>query len=171
LNIQYEGLREPFEVYPGVVVPAGSYRSPYFLTQGSTDRRRWISFQMNSNIGGFLSGSQVSVAPTINIRRGGRLTSSLRLTRNDIDLPQGDFVTNLASARMTYNFSTLINASALIQYNDRTRRWSTNLRFNWLRTAATGLYIVYNDMERFSGLGPVSRAFVIKYSHMLDVLD
>jgi Domain of unknown function (DUF5916) len=171
LNIQYEGLREPFEVYPGVVVPAGSYRSPYFLAQGNTDRRRWISFSMNSNIGGFLSGSQISVAPTINIRHGGRLTSSVRLTRNDIDLPQGDFVTNLASARMTYNFSTLINASALIQYNDRTRRWSTNLRFNWLRTAATGLYIVYNDTERFSGLGPVSRAFVIKFSHMLDVLN
>jgi hypothetical protein len=126
---------------------------------------------MNSNIGGFLSGSQVSMAPTINIRHGGRLTSSLRWTRNDIDLPQGDFVTNLASARMTYNFSTLINASALIQYNDRTRRWSTNLRFNWLRTAATGLYVVYNDTEAFNGFGPVSRAFVIKFSHMLDVLN
>ncbi len=171
LNIQYEGLRKPFEVYPGVVVPAGSYRSPFFLAQGNTDRRRWISFSMNSNIGGFLSGSQVSVAPTINIRHGGQLTSSLRWTRNDIDLPQGDFVTNLASARMTYNFSTLINASALIQYNDRTHRWSTNLRFNWLRTAATGLYVVYNDTEAFSGLGPVSRAFVIKFSHMLDLLD
>jgi hypothetical protein len=170
LNIQYEGLRKPFEVYPGVVVPAGSYRSPYFLTMGSTDRRRWISLQMNANIGGFLSGSQVSVAPTVNIRHGGRLTSSLRWTRNDIDLPQGDFVTNLATARMTYNFSTLMNASALIQYNDRTRRWSTNLRFNWLRTAATGLYVVYNDTEAFSGLGSVNRAFVIKFSHLLDVL-
>ena len=73
---------------------------------------------------------------------------------------------------MTYNFSTLVNASTLIQYNDRTRRWSTNLRFNWLRTAATGLYVVYNDTERPStDLGPVSRAFVIKYSHMLDLLD
>jgi hypothetical protein len=35
----------------------------------------------------------------------------------------------------------------------------------------TGLYIVDNDTERFSGLGPVSRAFVIKFSHMLDVLN
>ena len=62
------------------------------------------------------------------------------------------------------------NASALIQYNDRTRSWSTNLRFKWIRTAATGLYVYYNDTEAFSGLGPVSRAFVIKFSHLLDVL-
>ena len=54
--------------------------------------------------------------------------------------------------------------------HDRTRRWSTNLRFNWQRTAATGLYLVYNDTEALEGLGPVSRAFIIKYSHMFDVL-
>ena len=72
---------------------------------------------------------------------------------------------------MTYNFSTLINASTLIQYNDRTQRWSTNLRFNWLRTAANGLYVVYNDTERFNGLGPANRTFIIKYSHQFDVLQ
>jgi hypothetical protein len=80
-------------------------------------------------------------------------------------------VTNLASARMTYNFSTLTNASGLVQYNDRTRRWSTNLRFTWLRTAAAGLYVVYNDTENFNGLGPVNRAFIIKYSHQVDLLQ
>ena len=171
LNVQYEGLREPFEVYPGVIVPAGSYRSPYFLTQMSSDRRKWLSAGFSANLGGFLSGNQVSLGPSLNIRRGGRLTSTLRWTRNDIDLPQGDFVTNLASARVTFNFSTLVNASGLLQYNDRTKRWSTNLRFNWLRTAASGLYVVYNDTEAFNGLGPVSRAFIIKYGHQFDVLN
>ncbi len=170
LNIQYEGLREPFEIYPGIIVPAGSYRSPYFLANTSTDRRKWISGGLNANIGGFLSGSQVSLGPSITLRQGGRFTSSLRLTRNDIDLPEGSFVTNLASARFTYNFSTVANAQTLVQYNDRTRRWSTNLRFNWQRTAATGLYVVYNDTEGFNGLGAINRAFVIKYSHMWDVL-
>ncbi len=171
LNVQYEGLRKPFEVYPGVVVPAGSYRSPYFLTQMSTDRRKWISVGMSANLGGFLSGNQVSLGPSVNIRRGGRLTSSLRWARNDIDLPQGAFVTNLGSGRVTYNFSPLISASGLLQYNDRTDRWSTNLRFNWLLTAASGLYVVYNDTEAFNGLGPVSRTFVVKYGHQFDVLN
>jgi hypothetical protein len=171
LNVQHEGLRVPFEVYPGVIVPAGNYDSPYFFGQGNTDRRKWISASLTTNIGGFLSGSQISLAPTINIRQGGRLTSSFRLTRNDIDLPQGQFITNLASARATYNFTTLINTSVLIQWNDRTHRWSTNLRFNWLRTAATGLYVVYNDTEAFNGLGPVNRALIFKYSHMVDLLD
>ena len=84
--------------------------------------------------------------------------------------PQGAFVTNLASVRGTFNITTLINTQAFVQYNDRTRRWSTNLRFTWQRTAATGLYVVYNDTEALNGLGPISRSFIIKYSHMLDLL-
>lgn len=79
-------------------------------------------------------------------------------------------MTNLGTLRIGYNFTTLINAQTLIQYNDRTKRWSTNLRFNWQRTAATGLYIVYNDTEAFNGLGPVTRAFIVKYSYLFDVL-
>jgi hypothetical protein len=121
-------------------------------------------------IGGFLSGSQVALAPILNLRQGGRFNASLRWTRNDIDLPEGAFVTNLGSLRLTYNFTTLINAQGFIQYNDSTRRWSTNLRFNWQQTAATGLYVVYNDTESFDGFGPVNRAFIIKYSHMFDML-
>ena len=120
--------------------------------------------------GGFLSGHQNGLAPTLTIRRGGQLTSSVRWTRNDIRLPQGAFTTNLGSLRMAYNVTPFVNAQALIQYNDRTKRWSTNLRFNWQKTAATGLYVVYNHTEAFNGLGPVNRIFIVKYSHLLDVM-
>ena len=62
------------------------------------------------------------------------------------------------------------STQALVQYNDSTRRWSTNLRFAWLRDAANGLYLVYNDTEAFQGLGPINRAFIVKYSYLFDVL-
>jgi hypothetical protein len=160
----------PFEVYPGVIVPAGTYNSPYLFLQSNTDRKQWISGGLAWNLGGFLSGTQSSMAPTLTVRQGGRLTSTLRWTRNDISLPEGAFVTNLGSLRVTYNFTPLMNVQGLLQYNDRTNRWSTNLRFNWQRTAGTGLYVVYNDTEAFGSLGPVNRAFIVKYSHMFDVL-
>jgi hypothetical protein len=72
---------------------------------------------------------------------------------------------------VTYNFPPRINVQGLVQYNDLTDRWSTNLRFNLQQTAATGLYAVYNDTEAFNGFGPVNRAFVIKYVHMWDVFQ
>jgi N-acetylneuraminic acid mutarotase len=73
--------------------------------------------------------------------------------------------------RLTYNFTPSVFAQSLIQYNDRTNRWSTNLRLHWLGTAGTGFFMVYNDTESLNGLGPVNRAFVIKYVRQFDMLN
>ncbi len=171
VNRQYEGLVEPFEVYPGVVVPPGQYAGFHTAFAGNTDRRKAFSFSGNWNYGEFLSGNQNVIVPALTYRIGGTFSTSLRWQRSDIDLPQGAFVTNLGTFRATYNFNTLVNVQGLVQYNDRTDRWSTNIRFNWQQTAATGLYVVYNDTETLNGLGPVNRAFIVKYSHMFDVLQ
>lgn len=170
-NVQWEGIRVPFQVYPGVIVPPGSYRSPHAAGLFNTDRRKWIALSGSYAIGGFLSGTQNSWAPQLTVRKGSSFTASLRWTVNDITLPQGKFQTNLGALRFAYNFTPLVNAQALIQYNDRTRRYTTNLRFNWQRDANTGLFIVYNDTEAFGGLGPINRAFIIKYTHLFDVFD
>lgn len=170
LNIQHEGLRKPFEVYPGVIVPAGTYDSPYFFLQSNTDRKKAVSGGLSANVGGFLSGRQQALAPSLTVRHGGTLTTTLRWTRNDVSLPQGDFVTNLGSVRVAYNFTPRINIQGLVQYNDLTKRWSSNVRLNWQQTAATGLYVVYNDTEAFGSVGPVNRAFIVKYSYLFDIL-
>jgi hypothetical protein len=169
-NTRVEGLRTPFQVYPGVIVPAGRYQSPYFFFLGNSDHKKWISGDFGWQYGGFLSGHQNAISPTVTVRRGATLTTALRWTRADVILPQGQFMTNLGALRVTYNFTPLVNAQSLIQYNDLTKRWSTNLRFSWQRSAATGLYVVYNDTEAFNGLGPADRAVILKYSHLIDVL-
>ena len=79
-------------------------------------------------------------------------------------------MTNLGNLRVTYNFSTTQYVQTLIQYNDRTSRWSTNLRFSWIDSAGTGLFLVYNDTEGMNGLGPINRAFIVKFSRQVDVL-
>lgn len=169
-DIQWEGLRVPFQVYPGVIVPAGTYRSEYFGLSSNSDRRKLLSGGLSANYGGFLSGHENIVAPTVTVRSGAKLIVTWRWTRSAVELPQGDFVTNLGNVRVTYNFTTFIFAQSLVQYNDLTKRWSTNLRFNWLNRAGTGLFIVYNDTETLNGKGPVNRAFIVKYSRQFDVL-
>jgi hypothetical protein len=73
--------------------------------------------------------------------------------------------------RVTYNFTPSVFTQSLIQYNDRTKRWSTNLRFHWLQTAGTGFFVVYNDTESLNGLGPVNRAFIVKLSRQIDIFQ
>ena len=91
---------------------------------------------------------------------------------NTIDLEQrtGSFSVNLARAGFSYSFTPKINLRALVQYNDADEVFSANVRFAWLRAANAGLYVVYNEIDTRTGLGPPRRELVLKYSHIFDVL-
>jgi hypothetical protein len=167
----WEGLSQPFEIYPGVIVPPGEHGGLRFSTEMRTDRRRWISATMTGEFGRFLTGDETSPTFRVTIRDSGRLTLDTTWAHRAISLPQGAFHTNLGNMRVTYNFTPLVFVQSLIQFNDRTERWSTNLRFHWLNTAATGLYVVYNDTESAAGLGPVNRAFIVKYVRQFDLFN
>jgi hypothetical protein len=170
LNGTWEGLDEPFELYPGIIVPAGRHGGLRFTMRSNTDQRKWLFARHQWDTGQFLTGDQNTHTFQGVIRQGGTFALDTSWTYRGIDLPQGSFRTNLGNMRVTYNFTPSIFAQSLIQYNDLTDRWSTNLRFHWLQTAGTGLFVVYNDTESLHGLGPVNRAFIVKYVQQFDLL-
>ncbi|MFQ5771021.1 MAG: hydrolase, partial [bacterium] len=92
---------------------------------------------------------------------------------NDIELPTGNFITNLIRARISYSFTPRLFIQGLVQYNDRDDLWSTNLRFGWLQSANTGLFIVYNDNREIlnSTVHTQSRSLIVKYNRLFDLLN
>ncbi len=170
VNGSWEGLDEPFEICPGVVVPPGEHGGLRFMLRSNTDRRKSVFASYRWEIGRLLTGDQQSHNLSATIRRGGTFALAAAWNIRDIDLPQGAFRTNLGNMRVTYNFTPSVFVQSLIQFNDRSDRWSTNLRFHWLQTAGTGLFVVYNDTESLEGLGPVNRAFIVKYVQQFDLL-
>jgi hypothetical protein len=170
VNINTEGLRESFEIAPGVVIPPGHYRHPQLDFRFRTDRSRGVSLDWSSVLGGFYTGSERTFAVSVNARAGATINTSLTWRRSDINLPEGDFVTNLLQTRLNYSLSPRINFQSLIQYNDRSDTWSGNFRFGWLSTAGTGLYVVYNEIQGLHGLGPINRNLIVKYSRRIEVL-
>jgi hypothetical protein len=170
LQGSWEGFREPFEIYPGVIVPAGETGGLFFRMNSNTDRRKPLSAALRWDVGTFLTGEQNSPRLTVTIRDGGRFTVDTTWAYSGISLPQGSFRTNLGNMRVTYNFTPSMFVQSLVQYNDRTRRWSGNFRFHLLETAGTGLFVVYNNTESIDGLGPVNRAFIVKYVRQFDIL-
>jgi hypothetical protein len=167
----WEGFDQPFEIYPGVIVPPGDHGGLFFETELYSDRRQPIFGRVQYAVGSFLTGSQHSPTFQVTLRDSGRFTLDTTWNYRSISLPEGSFVTNLANMRVTYNFTPLIFVQSLLQYNDRTNRFSTNLRFHWLDTAATGLFVVYNDTEGMDGLGPVNRTFIVKYVRQFDLFN
>jgi hypothetical protein len=174
VNLTEEGVRRPFEIFPGVMVPPGSYphkeaQLVFFTNQGAP-----VNLNLRSTIGGFFGGTRATFEPTLRMRAGDTFTTELAYVRVAADLPGGDFVTHLARTRVSYSFNTRAFVQGLVQYNNRADLWSVNLRFGWLQAANTGLFVVYTDTRGLYDLIPrperTDRSFVVKFSRMFDVL-
>ena len=173
MNLTREGVRTPFEIYPGIVVPPGTYdhaeaQLVYMSNQGAP-----LSVQMRVTAGGFFGGDRLALTPTIKFRAGDALTTEFNYQRNEVDLPGGAFVTNLIRTRVSYSFSSRVFTQALVQYNDRADLWSMNFRFGWLQAANTGLFVVYTDSrglyDLFDRPERTDRSLIVKYSYMFDL--
>ena len=169
-NVKTEGLKVPFEISPGVVIPPGTYRTAELDWRFNTDASQSVSFSSTLKIGGFYTGNQRSFSTTVNGRRGSAARGSVSWQRSNVNLPEGTFDTNLIQTRFNYSFTPLINFQSLIQYNDRSNNWSGNFRVGWLNTAGTGLFVVYNETQGLEGFGPISRSLIVKFSRQFDVL-
>ena len=176
MNLTREGLRVPFEIFPGIFVPPGTYDNAEAQLVYMTNQGAPLSFNFMTFIGGFFSGDRVTLNPTVRVRPSETFQMEVAYSRNNVNLPQGDFDTNLLRTRVSYSFNTRVFTQALVQYNDRADLWSMNLRFGWLQAANTGLFIVYNDSRGLYDLYPdrperTDRSLTIKFSHMFDVLQ
>jgi hypothetical protein len=173
-NLTHEGVRTPFEIYPDVIVPPGTYEHGEAQLVFMTNQGAPVSLDVESTIGGFFGGDRVSVTPTLRMRLRETLTTEVTYERNDVDLPWGDFVANLVRTRTSFSFNTRTFVQALVQYNDRADLWSMNFRFGWLQAANTGLFIVYTDTrglyDLFDRAERTDRSLIVKFSRRFDVL-
>ena len=167
-NVYHEGLQVPFRIAPNVTLPPGSYDFGTFGLDWSSNPSAPLSVVLRSDIGPFYNGSRSGGTATVTYRRGAAFSSSLLVDYNDVTLDQGRFTKELVGARLAYFFTPRVFVQSLTQYTKESRLWTANVRFAWLSTAGTGLFIVYNDGEQANGFfnwgAPQSRSLVIKYT-------
>ncbi len=179
VNFTREGVLRPFTV-SGVRIPTGTYDHREIQIVGYTPRAKALTYNNRITIGGFFGGDRISQSHTARPRAGDAFTTELTWSRNDVDLPQGSFVTNLLRSRVSYSFTPRVFLQSLAQYNDSARLWSLNVRFAWLQNANTGLFVVYNDTQLTDDIfepgheprfGDKSdRSLTIKISRVVDLL-
>ena len=172
VNFTREGIKEPFDIADGVEVAPGIYDNIDIGWRFNTNESATLSLAGSTNIGGFYSGHRKGGDITLNGRFGYAFVVGLRLGYFDVDLAEGSFETALIGLRTAYSFTPRIYLQSLIQYSDQTDNFSVNVRFGWLNTAGTGLFVVYNDIERVesgSRWEAVNRGFIVKFTQLFHV--
>ncbi len=173
-NLTREGLQAPFEIDSGVVVPPGTYDNVEAAWRWNSNEGAPVSVSGGLDWGGFLSGTRRGINNTLTVRAGAAFASSLRISYNHLDLAEGGFSTTLIALRLAYNFTPRMYVQSLVQYNEQAGSWSGNVRYGWLNTAGTGLFIVFNEShaaDRWHDVsGPLGRAVIVKFTRQFSVV-
>src|SRR6185295_14821763 len=107
---------------------------------------------LRGDFGPFYNGSLFGTTATLTARKGASVSTSLIASYNDVHLKEGDFTRVLLGWRLGYFFTPHVFVQSLTQYSNQARTWSANVRFGWLNTAGTGLYVVLNEGQEADGV-------------------
>ena len=177
-NDHFEQLDFPFHIRPDVTIPAGTYRFGEWVFSYSSDPSRRVYGQARYSPQTFFGGTRTDVQATLGVRATSRLAAEALFNRSDVVLPGGAFVADLASLRVDFTISPRLTLRTLSQYNSTTSELSHSVRFNWIYSPGSDIYVAYDELrldgdplrldphiQRWSGLR--SRQLAIKMTYLL----
>ena len=172
-SLNYEFLKAPFEISPGISIPVGGYEFANTRFGYAFGPQRTFSGNASVEYGTFFGGNKTSVTlirPRVEITPQFSLEPIMSL--NWLDLPQGAFATTLVSSRVTYTLTPRFFVGALVQYNSSGRSVGTNARLRWEYQPGSELFVVYTEERDTLSLMPErstllrNRGLVVKLTRL-----
>jgi hypothetical protein len=143
-----EALIEPYMIWAQgvnkVIIPIGTYsfNEAEIRFQSGQVRKLWGTIGYRS--GGFYGGHRQQETAGIGWRPSSHFQLTLDYTVNDVELPYGDFSTELLQLRSDIIFSSTMSWSTLLQYDNLTETLGINTRLHWVPKAGQEGIIVLN---------------------------
>jgi hypothetical protein len=171
LNFSYtrsfERLDAPFRVQDDVSIPVGDYT----FGQGSVSYRSSQGKALSGNAtvsgGGFYDGSRYSVSGGVRWQPDYHLVLDVDATHNAVTAQGTSFSADLYSARLQYAWTTTLNFSGFVQYNQDADELVTNLRANFIHAPLSDLFFLFTERRSTGGLGVLERFFTVKVTRLL----
>ena len=171
----FDVLQNPFRIASDVTIPVGAYDFHNTQVSYQFGPQRRLAGRVSAehgtfyggtktalSIGGGFQGGRIEISPQFSLEPG--------LSINRVELPQGNFTTQLITTRTTYTFSPTMFVSALVQYNSSNSAVSSNVRLRWEYQPGSELFVVFNEQRdtltpgRFPELE--NRAFIVKFNRL-----
>jgi Domain of unknown function (DUF5916)/Carbohydrate family 9 binding domain-like len=175
INVIYQKnldvLDVPFAIQPKVKIPIGTYRFDDMNLTYNTSPSKRVYERFTYSPQQFYGGTRQNISTAVGVRASSQFSSELQYSRNDVKLPYGNFLVNLAILRVDYTFTTKATIRSLTQYNSSTHEVTNSIRFNFIYRPGSDLYVVYNDLHE-TGLptdvfAPSDKQLVLKLNFLL----
>ena len=146
-NDIFEQLDFPFLITPDVRIPAGTYRFGQWTFRYRSDPSRRLYGEAGYDPQTFFGGTRTDVTSVLGVRITNSIAAEGRMTRSEVDLPGGAFIADLASVTFDLALSPEMTVRTLSQYSSATDEISTSVRFNWIYSPGSDIYIAYDELR------------------------
>ena len=122
VNLTHEGLKQPFDIVPGVTIQPGTYDHEELQLVYLGDLSRRSTSRLRSTIGGRFGGDRVDARaddPLPHRREAQRRSSPTPTTTSTCPCRTGEFTADLWRLRVSYSFSPRMLLQLLTQYNEQ----------------------------------------------------
>ncbi len=149
----FERLERPFTVHTGddgpLVIEPGDYGTGGWQLQFQSDGRRDLSGRATVERSGFWSGTRTRLGSEFSVRPAPGVAFGASGERNQVELPQGDFTTQLARLNAGWDVSPLVSTSASLQFDDVSDIVGLFARARWTVRPGSDLYLVWTHNWRY----------------------
>ncbi|MES2626492.1 MAG: carbohydrate binding family 9 domain-containing protein [Pseudomonadota bacterium] len=151
-GLRYQQNKEivvtPFTLYsePGrqVQIQPGDYDFDEYTLSFNTANQREFSGGLSFTNGDFYNGSRNNINASLTWIQSRYFVMSTSYDWNNIELPQGDFITRLTSFNTQVAFSSTLFWVSLLQYDNLSEELGINTRLQWIPKAGQEGFIVLN---------------------------
>ena len=152
-NRYFERIDDPFRA-AGINVDPGDY--VFWDTQANfrSDPSRRLYFGARVAPQTYYGGDRLDMSGSVGVRVTDQLAAQAEFARNDLDLPNGDVVVDIASFQLDYAFSPTMSLRSLTQYNSLTDQISTSARLRYMFRPGSDIYLVYDEVRRDTPWAP-----------------
>jgi hypothetical protein len=151
--------------------PAGDYSFESICLEGTTGEFRSLAADWSVCDGEFYDGDRMAVAPYLTWRPNAHLRFGAGFEWNDIDLPQGSFITRLASLRADIAFTSTWYWENFLQYDNVSETIGINSIVRWVPQAGREAVLVINrqveDFDRDNRFTPYINELAFKIAYTL----
>ncbi|MGD8324795.1 MAG: carbohydrate binding family 9 domain-containing protein [Gammaproteobacteria bacterium] len=154
-----------------VAIPADRYSFDQTDISFETASQRRFSGGLGLVTGDFYGGSIDTLSGEFSWNRAANFTMTLEYEYNDVELPQGDFISRLVSLSSAYAFSPNLYWINLIQYDNVSEEFGVNTRLQWIPKAGQEGFVVLNhnlqDFDKDNSFESASSDISIKFKYTL----
>jgi hypothetical protein len=138
-------LIEPFEIHPGVVIPAGDYQWQRYHIEFGTARARPVNVGFWMQEQGFYTGRRRNYWSQIEWRASRYFYASASWQLQQIRLPEGSFDVRIGVLRLNTTFSPRLSLNTIAQYDNQSKQLGVNARLKWIVRPGNELFLVWNE--------------------------